>query len=114
VHMLTVTTRALTEGDTLVELAGEIDLANAGALGAQLMDELARRRHGRMVIRMAEVRFLDSTGLEALWLLRQRAAALGCTVVLTEPSRQVRRILQLTRSTHVFPVLAGEPQLTLR
>jgi anti-anti-sigma factor len=72
------------------------------------MDELTRRRHGRMVIRMAEVRFLDSTGLEALWLLRQRAAALGSTVVLAEPSRQVRRILQLTQSMGAFPVVASE------
>jgi anti-anti-sigma factor len=105
--MLTVTTRVLTETDTLVELTGEIDLANADELGAQLLDEVSRRQGGRLVIRMAEVRFLDSTGLEMLWLLRRRAAARGFAVVLAEPSRQVRRILQLTRSSGMFPVVDG-------
>jgi anti-anti-sigma factor len=114
VQMLTVTTRALSETETLVELAGEIDLANAGELGARLLDELSRRQRCRMVIRMAEVRFLDSIGLEMLWVLRQRAAAGGSTVVHAEPSRQVRRLLHLTRSAGAFPVVGRERAHSLR
>jgi anti-sigma B factor antagonist len=114
VEMLTVTMRALAETDLVVELAGEIDLANASELGVLLMNELSRRQQGRMVIRMADVRFLDSTGLETLWLLRHRAAARGCTVVLAEPSRQVRRILVLSRSVGAFPVVGSEQECGVR
>jgi anti-sigma B factor antagonist len=104
VQMAMVTTRPLPDSATLVELAGEIDLANAGELGVRLQQEMDGGR-GRMVIRMADVRFLDSAGLEMLRVLRQRAIARGTAVVLAQPSAQVRRLLSLCGSVDEFPVV---------
>lgn len=70
------------ESDTsalLVELGGEIDLANAGALGDALCGALDRTT-GARVVDLTAVSFIDSSGIAMMLRVHQYAANLGRTV----------------------------------
>jgi anti-sigma B factor antagonist len=75
-----------------VEISGEIDVAAAALIDAQLQPHLHRNIH----VDLRGVTFIDSTGL--LCLLRQRAAAdqHGGHITIGPISRVVERLLQLT------------------
>ncbi len=83
---LTITTDPKPDG-TVVEVAGEIDMATAPTL----TDCLAHLQ-GRIVIDLAHVTFLDSSGIGALIQARKRG---GSELVLRHPQNNVRRVLEL-------------------
>lgn len=62
-----------------VELGGEIDLANAGALGDALCGALDRTT-GAAVVDLTAVPFIDSSGIAMMLRVHQYAASLGRTV----------------------------------
>ena len=62
-----------------VELGGEIDLANAGALGDALCGALDRTT-GARVVELTAVSFIDSSGIAMMLRVHQYAANLGRTV----------------------------------
>lgn len=75
-----------------LQVEGEIDMASA----PQLAEALSRldRSDGRVVIDLAGVTFMDSTGLHAV--LDEVASRNGSgPVVLRRPTRPVRRLLDI-------------------
>jgi anti-sigma B factor antagonist len=87
----------VSDGDAqVVELAmaGELDLAAAPALAAAL-DAVARSGVNVVVVNMAAVTFIDSTGLHALLDAKQALATTGGRLHLTEPSPAATRLFQL-------------------
>jgi anti-sigma B factor antagonist len=75
-----------------LQVEGEIDMASA----PQLVDALSRldRSDGRLVIDLAGVTFMDSTGLHAV--LNEVASRNGSgPLVLRNPTRSVRRLLDI-------------------
>jgi anti-sigma B factor antagonist len=58
-----------------------------------------------LVIDMAGVRFIDSSGLSALVAIRIAATSAGGQMVLRAPSRNVRRILGITGMLQVFDIV---------
>lgn len=75
-----------------LHLAGELDLANAKTAEGALDDALASGRH--VIVDLAELEFLDSTGV-ALFVLAMRRAAAGISF-LPSRSLEVSRVLQIT------------------
>jgi anti-sigma B factor antagonist len=91
------------DGDGLVvRLAGDFDLLSAPeaaeALGA------ACDRGGRIVVDLADVTFMDSSGLQALVAARRRADRDGCSLLVGRISEPVRQVLELT---HTLDWLGG-------
>jgi anti-sigma B factor antagonist len=93
------------DGDDLVlRVAGELDLATAGALGEQVALALADRP-AELVVDLAEVTFCDSSGIEAL--LNARATTnrhnAGFRAInargITRRSMQVTGVLDLLAAT---------------
>ncbi len=82
----------ITPTDTGLRLAGELDTHTAPALQAAL-DGLDA---DRIVIDMAEVEFVDSSGLRVLIQSHQQADEAGRSVVLGQPSSAVRRLLEIS------------------
>jgi anti-sigma B factor antagonist len=83
------------DGQVLVHLAGELDLATATR--AELAVRLALARScGRLVLDLSELRFCDSSGLRALLHMQDDATAEGRDFVVHRPSPAVRRVLELT------------------
>jgi anti-sigma B factor antagonist len=104
----TLAVRVLTHGttDVTLELDGECDLASADLVTAVLDDQL---RLGRRMVRLdlAGVKFLDATGLQAIVAARNELLARGGRLVLQRPSRQVARLLRITRLDTVLTVVPG-------
>lgn len=82
------------EGQVVVGLRGEIDLAVAGVVRDQLMSA-ANRGNARLVVDATSVTFLDSSGINALIRARDRAAALGGSFHLVADQHPVLRVLEL-------------------
>jgi anti-sigma B factor antagonist len=84
-----------TEGDTLnVTLSGEFDMSAIAAFRKSVQDGAEPWR--RVVIDMSDLAFMDSSGLQELVRLDNRARQRGLEVVLARPSVPVMRLLELT------------------
>jgi anti-sigma B factor antagonist len=79
----------------VVTLSGEIDLSTLSDLDAQV-SELARDGVRHVVFNLAEVEFMDSTGLAAIISEHQRVKSLGGELILLSPPPAVRRLFSLT------------------
>jgi len=99
------------EGDRgpLVQLTGDLDLPGGDALEALVSPMISA---GTVVeIHMADVEFLDSSGLGALIALSQLASEGGGNVVLRDPSKAVMSALNLTHTADIFTLegVEGRP-----
>ena len=82
-------------GDTLeVTLSGEFDMGSVAAFRAAL--EETPEPWKRAVIEMQDVVFMDSSGLQELLRISNRAREQDREVVLARPSVPVVRLLELT------------------
>ncbi len=85
---------------------GEIDLATAPALLDAIESELGRSAPDRVVIDLSEVRFLDSSGLNALVRLQRLLEERGIGMRLVIPSDSiVRQVFEITRLTEPLSVV---------
>jgi anti-sigma B factor antagonist len=84
----------------IVTVDGEIDVATVGVL-TQHLTQLAAKHPQRMVIDLAGVDFIDSTGLGGFVRIR-KALPPDCPVVLRSPQRPVRRVFKITGLDSVF------------
>ena len=78
-----------------VHLHGEVDVLNVDQVRVCLVEAL-ESRPGTIVVDLAELSFIDSTGLGAIIYGFQRARDQGVGFELAHPSRGVRQILVLS------------------
>jgi anti-sigma B factor antagonist len=79
------------EGATVVAVTGEVDLASSPDLAAYLTEV-----DGVVVIDLAAVTFLDSSGMGALVSARKRLQGRGGDLSLRAPRDNVRAALEAT------------------
>ena len=84
----------------VVRLGGELDLYNAPTLREALLDAAAAAP-GRLVVDLADVRFIDSTALGVLVEARSRA---GDAFALAAPALETRRALEISGLDRHFAV----------
>ena len=78
---------------------GELDLASASEVDAAL----SRLPHGdQVVFDLGALEFMDAAGLRGLLPTVQARRAAGAPVVLTDASRLVRRVLEITECDELF------------
>ena len=92
-------------GRAVVTLSGELDVADAASVVAALAATVAHQRE--IIIDLAGLEFIDSSGLAALARVRKQARRAGGDVLLAAPQHQVLRVLALTRMLEVFCVHAS-------
>jgi anti-sigma B factor antagonist len=92
---LTITRRPGEGGRSVLELAGELDLAAADALRSEL-EALEASAPEATVVDLSALRFVDSTGLSVLFDAVERASAEGRRLTFTRSSPEVERTLRLT------------------
>jgi len=80
-----------------------LDASNAEALKQQIISHCAAGSP-HQIVDLAEVSFLDSTGLGTLVAGLKRCEEEGGRLVLARAGAQVTRVLQLTRLHRVFDV----------
>lgn len=91
------------ESEHEVRLLGELDMATA----SQLRDELVRlTANGAklVIIDLADLAFIDSTGLSVLITGLKRLRQQGGDMALRSPTPGTRKVLEITGLTEVFSI----------
>ena len=89
----------------VVTLRGELDLATSPDLQRELLAVLDRGASA-LTLDLAELEFLDSSGLGALYRTRQTAAELGIPFRLIAVPQHVVRVLEVTAMIPLFDLEA--------
>jgi anti-sigma B factor antagonist len=90
------------EDDAVVlSLRGELDLTSAPLFERELLAAESGKPR-RVIIDLSGLEFMDSTGLRALLIARERAQENGHELALRRGPRQVQRVLELTKTLDAF------------
>jgi anti-anti-sigma factor len=103
---MTVDVAAAADGMIVLEVAGEVDLATVDEL-RESIDRPISDGWRRIVLDMRRVTFFGSAGLGVLAAAVNRLAPLGGALEVHEPSRNVRRALEITGMTGLVSVRGG-------
>lgn len=82
---------SITAIDSGLRVAGEIDAHTAPLIA----DAIEASEHDRLVVDLAEVEFVDSSGLRVLIDAHQQRVGAGRSIVLANPSAVVRRLFEI-------------------
>lgn len=111
VHDLVIDVRQ-EQGRHRLVLAGELDLASSGNL-VEVVSRLCAEDAKQIVLDIAELDFIDSTGLRAILSSRARCAQTGCALAVQPEADsirpQVRRLFQVTGLLERLPFTGPEP-----
>jgi anti-anti-sigma factor len=88
---------ALNGGDAVVVLAGELDLAGAAALEAEIERLATLDAVEQVVLDLSRLEFMDSSGLRAVALADRRLREAGRALVLIRGPDVVQRVFEITR-----------------
>ena len=83
------------QGDARVVVSGEVDMATAPELG-EAMRSVASTGVLRLVVDLADVSFMDSSGLGMLAAMHREQSARGGVVVIASASNSVMAVLQVS------------------
>ena len=92
------------DGYAVVALRGELDLADAAAVAAEL-EQVAALGPG-IIVDLARLDFIDCSGVAALQCGRGKARQAGGDLVLAAPHRNVMRVLDIIHLDEAFFVYA--------
>ena len=95
---------ALTGRQAVLRLVGELDCGTAPLL-RKALDELRGQEVSRLVLNMAELTFIDSSGLHELVVALKRQRETGGEAVLANPSPQTMRVLEMVGLSGVFTIV---------
>jgi anti-sigma B factor antagonist len=93
------------DGTVVVALHGELDLADAAEVAAALVN--AAVGEPGIIVDLAALDFIDSSGIAALAYARRHARQAGGDLRLAAPRQQVLRVLTATRLIDDFCVHAS-------
>jgi len=90
-------------GAATVTLGGELEFGTAASLRSTLSD-LAQQGCDPVVVDLASLRFIDSSGLSLLVQAKQRFAADGRRFELRGPSPRVVRVIETSGLSELFAI----------
>ena len=96
---------------SVVEVRGEVDVFTAPKLRERII-ELVERGRRNVIVDLAGVTFMDSTGLGILVGCLKRIKEQGGSLALAGPQRPVMRVLTITGLARVFPIHETVAQAT--
>jgi anti-sigma B factor antagonist len=88
---------------TVVAARGELDMAVADEL-RRTLTTLVDRKQARLVLELAQVTYIDSSGLGALMAAMKHARGAGGDIRLCALQPDVRAIFEMTRLTRVMDI----------
>jgi anti-sigma B factor antagonist len=91
-----------------VQLNGELDVSTAPLLQSSLADVLGETPR-EIVLNLADLSYVDSTGLSLFITATKRAHAEGSKLVLQDPQASTQRLLEITNLTDFFDADAKTP-----
>jgi len=100
-----------TDGDAVIALDGELDLASASDL-AELAGELVRNGADNIIMDAERLSFCDSSGLRTLVSIANDLRPIGGRVAIVNPQPIVLRVLELTGLDRTVMIDWDPPQPT--
>ena len=94
----------------VVTVTGEVDVSTCGLLRDGLLRVVTDEDYRGLVVNVAEVDFIDSTGLGVLVGVWHRVSATNFGLALAAPSRRVRDLLDTTGLTKAFSIYDTEDE----
>jgi anti-sigma B factor antagonist len=104
-----VDTRDTGEGRVLLTPVGEIDMAGIAPLDRALDAVLDRPGTVEILVDLAEVPFLDSTGVGSLLRGAAEAVGRGATLRVVNPRPVVARVLRITAVDGLLGLSTADP-----
>lgn len=89
--------------DCIIYATGEIDLSNSQGLRKTILAALKSSQ--KLSVDLSEVDYIDSSGIASLVEGLQFSKSNNKKFVLTNPSKQVKAIMELARLDKVFTII---------
>jgi anti-anti-sigma factor len=90
-----------------VKVIGDLDFTTTVELTQRLDDVITMTRRGDLVVDVAGVDFVDSTGMQALLLADRRYRDWGMRMIVRSPSPAMRGLLSITGLDAVLTIDPG-------
>lgn len=97
-------------GVTVIDMDGRITLGEGGALLRDLIHQKLDAGHKKIVMNMAGINYIDSTGLGELVSSYRLVKSQGGELKLLNLNKKVSDLLQITRLYAVFDIHNDESQ----
>ena len=97
------------DGATIVLPIGDVDLSNSRDLQTSLRQEMSRRP-GLVVVDLAKVSYMDSSGVATLVEAMQIARRQATRLVLCELNDKVRAIFEIAHLDRVFTIVPSRAE----
>ena len=95
---------------TILDLSGDIDLANSPAMRKALLGEIKEKRTPKVFLNLKNVRYIDSSGIASLVEGLKASRDLGSRLILFGMNKTVREVMQLSRLQKIFEIYEDEEQ----
>ena len=92
------------ENETVIALNGEFDNI-ASAEAADILDHVAERPGGKIVVDCKNLEYISSSGLRFFMQLKKNCAHSGGEVVVKNLNEDVEDIFRLSGFHHIFTIL---------
>ena len=92
----------------VIVIHGEVDLHNSPALRVEILKQLDDPAVRRLVLNLAAVPYMDSSGIAVFVEALQRLRRVGGKVCLTDLQPRVKGLLEIARLDTIFSVCADE------
>lgn len=93
------------DGAVCITVSGELDLGTVNTFRAHL--DMAAHHGGGIVLDVQDLRYLDSSGINALLNTQRALSLLGQRMAIVGPSKMIRRILGVVNIEELIPVFAS-------
>ncbi len=93
---------------TILDISGDIDLANSPAMRKVLLGEIKDKRTPKVLLNLINVRYIDSSGIASLVEGLKAARDNGARLILYGLSLSVREVLELSRLQKIFEIYDTE------
>lgn len=97
-------------GVAVVQVIGDLDVFTSGEFRERLLRVISDESERSLVVNLAGVSFIDSTGTGVLVGVWHRVRARNGMLAVAAPSRQARGILEITGLARTFPVYQAEAE----
>lgn len=97
---MNVVVRQISDTHIHAVLSGEVDADNCAEMGLSLMQSGASA--AELALDVSSLAFIDSSGISELLRVREAMAEAGGSMVLRNPTDNVRRVLEITGLTDTF------------
>jgi anti-sigma B factor antagonist len=93
---------------TIVDVAGRVTLGGGSVIFSNTARELTAGGHKNLVFNMADISYLDSSGLGELVASLTVATKQGGSLKLLNPVARVKELLKITRVDKLFQIFDNE------